>query len=326
MLRILLTGASGLLGQHVLQSLTNEGHQVVATYRNQLPKFFTSFREDLVQWVPCDICDITSLLPIMEHFDVVIHAAAMVSYDSRDEDALMLNNIEGTANVVNACLHAGISKLIFISSIASIGKAGSGHASDELTPYDEKEQSSNYGRSKFLAEMEVWRGQAEGLNVLILNPGIILGEGDEKRSSSNLFKIVAGGFPFYTQGSTAWVDVKDITRVIISFLNRAEGWNERYILISENRAFKDVFTQMATEMGVKPPHIFAGPWFTAIVWRLSYLKTLLFGGQATITKETAHSAQSNARFDNRKILRTLPGFEFNPISDTIRRVVQWRKQ
>lgn len=271
-----------------------------------------------VEWFQADVLDITAMEDAFEGVTHVYHCAAMVSYDPRYHDAMMAVNVEGTANVVNLSLDYNIRKLVFVSSIASLGKDDTQFIT-EKTEWKKEESLSKYSESKYLAEMEVWRGIAEGLEAVILNPGIILGEGDWNQSSTNLFKIVYDEFPFYTKGATAWVDVNDLVAVMIRVM-KENIINDKFIVSAGNYTYKEIFDTMATHMNKKKPHILARPWMISIVWRWQYLKALLFGTKATITRETAQSAQSISNFDNTKLLTALPDFQYVSMETSIKRI------
>lgn len=316
---ILVTGGSGLVGQHLLEALLKTGEKIRATYRNEIPSFFTNISTNSIDWFECDLLDIPSLEPAFENITHVYHCAAMVSYDPRKKDEMLLVNIEGTANIVNLCLDKNIEKLCHVSSISTLSDGANNELISEKNDWEDHPENSNYSISKQGAEMEVWRGIAEGLSAVIINPGIILGEGNILKSSSNLFKIVRDEFLYYTQGITAWVDVKDVVNVMILLMN-SQIQNERFIVSAGNYSYHDIFTLMAKALHKKPPHKLASPWMTELVWRISYLKSLITGTVATITKETARSSQKKRRFDQSKLLRALGDFQYTKIEETIERV------
>jgi nucleoside-diphosphate-sugar epimerase len=317
---ILVTGASGLLGLHLIKNLSLQQQSVRALYNSRIPQLLPDTRAEQIEWLQCDILDITQLESCFENITQVYHCAAMVSYDERLHDLMMEVNAEGTANVVNLCIGRQVQKLLFVSSIAAVGKEDSGTLIHEKTIWNTTEYSlSQYAVSKQKAEMEVWRGIAEGLNAVIVNPGVILGEGDDAKSSTNLFKIVYDEFPYYTAGATAWVDVQDVVTAMTLLMN-SDINSERFILSAGNFSFKEIFDRMAAAMRKKAPSRFAPLWLTGIVWRLSYLKSILTGHTATITKETARHAHEINRYDNTKFLKQFPAFQYHDISSTIRRV------
>ncbi len=317
---ILVTGASGLLGLHLIKKLSQQQLAVRAGYRNQQPQFISGTVATNIEWQYCDILDFESLEKCFEDVTHVYHCAATVSYDSRFFDSMMDVNIEGTANVVNFCLEKKIEKLIFVSSIAAIGKEDPPTLITEKTMWNSTDHTfTHYGLSKQKAEMEVWRGIAEGLNAAIINPSVILGEGDMGKSSTNLFKIVYDEFPFFTSGATGWVDVRDVVNAMV-MLMQSELTNERFIISAGNFSYKHIFEKMAKAMGKKPPSRYAPPWLTALVWRVSYLRALISGKQATITRETARSAHETNQYDNSKFCRFFPEFTYNELDETIDRV------
>lgn len=316
---ILVTGASGLVGQHLLESLTRSGKQVRAISRHKPTAYFTQIVPELLEWVSGDILDTPFLETAFRGITEVYHCAGMVTYDARYREAMMECNVTGTANIVNFCLDAGVRKLVHVSSIATLGDATPGGLIDENSDWEEGKLNSMYAVSKQAAEMEVYRGIAEGLQAVIVNPGIILGEGDANRSSSNLFRLVYDEFPYYTNGITAWVDVKDVIDAMVYLMDH-EVSNERYILSCGNFSYRDILTSIAIAMGKKAPTKAAGKGLTALVWRLAYLRSVLNGKVATLTRETARSAHAIRNFDNRKLLRAIPGFQYRDLTQSIARI------
>ena len=315
---ILVTGGTGLLGQHLLEKLSAK-QKIRAIFRTALPTFYASLNHGNIEWVEADITDIISLEKAFEGITQVYHCAAIVSYDPRMKERMMQTNIEGTANVVNLCLDHQLKKLCYVSSIATLGEGIIGELISEKNDWEEGHTNSNYAVSKQGAEMEVWRGVAEGLQAVIINPGIILGEGDDAKSSTHLFKIIRNEFPYYTQGGTCWVDVKDVVKAMIRLMESPIE-NERFIISQGNYSFRELFTMMAKAMNKKPPHRLASPFMTEIVWRLAYVKSMITGRVATISKETARSARQTRVFNGAKLLNALPDFTYTDMHETIQRI------
>ena len=313
---ILVTGASGFLGQHLLEALAQQPLPVRALYHTREPKASLPH----VTWVSCDLLDIFAVAAAMKDVTQVYHCAAIVSYDPAMRHKMIRENVDATANVVNAALEAGVAKLIHVSSIAALGLS-SGHEAQvsEDTHWEEGKESSAYAESKFLSEMEVWRAMAEGLNAAIVNPGIILGEGEWDRGSSKLMEIVYKEFPWYTEGATAWVDVKDVAEAMILLMN-SDISEERFILSGGNFAHRDVFTRMANALHRRPPFRQASPFMTEIVWRAELFKSRIAGKEATITRETARSAQRKVYYNNNKFREAFPRFHYHALDDTIYRM------
>jgi len=254
----------------------------------------------------------------MEGVEQVYHCAAIVSFAPGQAAAMLHANQEGTANVVNACLAKNIQKLVYVSSVAALGRIRENAPVDEAANWTPETSNSVYGKSKYLAEMEVWRGMGEGLNVAIVNPVIILGAGDWNKGSSEIFKSAYNAFPWYTEGVSGFVDVMDVVDTM-QLLMQSKITGERYIISAENIQYKNVFTQIATAFNKPAPHKKVTPFLAGIVWRLEALKGIFTGKNPLLTKETAATAQAVVHFDNTKFLNAFPEFKYRTIESTIKR-------
>lgn len=316
-MKTLVTGASGLLGTYLIRALVEKGEGVIALYRKSIPADFSGENaSDAIEWVQGDILDVSLLQEVMARCNKVYHCAGMVSFNPSHADALMKINVEGTANVVNVALDAGVEKLIHVSSVAAIGRKRDGQTVTEESKWEDNLNPSVYGLSKYKGELEVWRAIAEGLQAVIVNPVIILGKGNWDSGSSATFKNAYQGFPWYTEGVSGFVDAADTVKAMM-LLMESEINAERFILSAENRSYRSVFTEMANAFGSKPPRLKVTPLLASIVWRIERVKGWLLGKEPLLTKETAETAQQAVCFDNSKILAALPGFYFRPISETI---------
>jgi len=317
---VLVTGASGFVGTHLVRFLSQKGHTVRALYNSRPP---AADMQSLpgVTWQQCDLLDVFAVEEVMQGVGDVYHCAAIVSFRPADKERLLHFNVESTANVANAALDHNVRKLVYISSIASLGRKTNGREITEEEQWEESGNNSVYARSKYMAELEVWRAMGEGLDAVIVNPGIILGEGDWSDGSARLMKIAYNEFPFYTSGINGWVDVADVVRAMYELM-QSDVVDERFIITEGNHAYKDIFTMMANALGRKPPHIHANRWMTNLVWRWNMLKHRLTGGELTITKETANTSQNKNLYSNRKLLQFLPGFRYTPMQQTIQRMAQ----
>lgn len=272
-----------------------------------------------VEWQKADLLDVYDVERIMQDIRQVYHCAAVVSFDGRDKEQLLHTNIETTANVVNTALEAGVEKLAYVSSVASLGRSNVVKLISEESEWEESVVNSTYSKSKYFAEMEVWRAMAEGLNCVIINPGIILGEGDWEKGSARLIKTVDKEFPFYTGGVNGWVDVKDVVHVLVQLMNSTIS-EERFIVSAGNFSYLEIFTMMANALNKRPPHISAGSVLTGLVWRWNALKSSFTGERPTVTKETATTAQKKAYYNNEKLVKALPDFRYTPMEATIQRM------
>ncbi|WP_018616212.1 NAD-dependent epimerase/dehydratase family protein [Segetibacter koreensis] len=313
---VFVTGATGLVGSHLIDELTTKGKSVKALYRSQMPGIRN---KDTVEWIKGDILDIVFLEEALQNVHQVYHCAGIVSYDPRQKPQMFATNVEGTANVVNASIYAGVKKLCFVSSVAALGQKRKGEEIDETMGWSEETHNSNYGRSKYLAEMEVWRGIGEGLNAVIVNPAIILGAGDWNEGSTKIFKTAFEEFPWYSQGKTGFVDVNDVVRIMVQLMESNIG-AERFIISAENRKYRDIFTAIANAFGKAPPYKKVTPFIASLIWRLEVLKSMFTNEGSLLTKETAQSAQAVVSYNNNKLRNNLPFFEYTPLEETIKRV------
>ncbi len=313
---ILVTGATGLVGSHLIAQLVKEGKKVRALYRSTIPLIEET---DRIDWVKGDLLDVISLENAMIGIEQVYHCAAMVSFNPKNKKALHKTNIEGTENLVNACLDAGIQKLLFVSSVAALGRIREGTPIDESMNWTEESSNSEYGKSKFYSEMEVWRGIGEGLNAVIVNPAIILGAGDWNNGSSGIFKSAYNEFPWYTEGTSGFVDVMDVVKAMILIME-SNFSSERFILSGANLPYKEVFSQIARNFQKKPPHRKVTPFMAAMVWRLEAIKAFFTKKDPLLTKETAKTAAAKVMFDNNKIHRFFPNFSYLPINQSLERI------
>lgn len=313
---ILVTGGTGLVGAHLIDELIKQGKRVRALYRSDGPGIKN---KDKVEWVKGDILDMISLEEAMQHVEQVYHCAAIVSFDPARKHEMFATNIEGTANVVNASINAGVKKLCFVSSVAALAQRKEGVEIDETMTWNEDAANSNYGKSKYLAEMEVWRGIGEGIKAVIVNPVIILGAGDWNEGSAKIFKTAFEEFPWYTEGETGFVDIKDLVSIMTQLMESNIS-GDRFIVSGEQKKYRDVFTAIANAFGKKPPHRKVTPLIAAVVWRFYLLKSIFTKDRSLLTRETALAAQSIVRYNNNKVKTFFPSFTYTPIDATIKRV------
>ncbi len=315
--RVLVTGGTGFLGAYIIKELVEKGYAVRAIRRGGgLPAFIPPGVLQQVDWVTCNVLDTLGLEEALEDVDAVVHAAAKVSFQDRDRHELFATNVEGTANIVNMALTQNVKRFVHISSVASLGRTNQGETVTEKKSWEESKYNTSYAISKFRGEVEVWRGIGEGLPALIVNPSTILGYGDWNSSSCALFRNAFREFPWYTEGVNGFVDVTDAARAIVSLLE-SDTTGERYILNGDNWTFRRLFETMATGFGKKPPSRLATPVLAAAAWRMEKLKSLFSGQPSLLTRESARVAQSSTYFDNGKLLRQLPGFQFTPLEESI---------
>lgn len=313
MARVFVTGGSGLIGSYLIPALVAQGHQVRALYRGQVPGIASA---DKVEWVEGDILDIPLLRKALRGVAYVFHSAGLVSYAPQDAELLQQINVEGTANIVNACLEAEEPvKLCHVSSIAAIGRSKAADALNENSKWGAGEKQSAYAESKHFGELEVWRGVAEGLQAVIVNPSVVLGPADWNRSSTRLFKYVYQQRPFYTVGSANFVDVRDVVEAML-LLTFSDISGERFILNAGQLTYKEFFELAAKGFGKKAPGLKVSPALAEIVWRLEHARAWITGGRPLITKDTARVSAKTHLFDNQKVRKAV-GLTFRPLTDSI---------
>jgi nucleoside-diphosphate-sugar epimerase len=312
---ILVTGATGFLGSEVARQIAAAGNNLVCIKRNTsvIPEILKPYAQQ-IRWLEADMLDIFALDDAVQGITQVYHCAAWVSFNPKHSKGMIKTNVEGTANLVNLCIEHQ-ARLVHVSSIVAIGDAKPGSLITENNHLEETPHEDGYAISKYESEMEVWRGVAEGLNAVIVNPSLIIGANAGTAGTGAIFNKVRTGLKYYTDGALGFVDVEDVAKSMIALMN-SDIKAERYIVSAENWNYKDVFTEAANRFGVKPPDIEAKPWMLGLSWRASALMSLLAGKPKGIDKTSAQAASKATRFDNSKIKKAI-GIEFKPVKQSI---------
>ena len=323
---ILVTGGTGLVGSHLLYHLTQKNDVIRAIYRTEekrehVKKIFSYYTDDIqhffakIEWIKADITDVPSLEPVFKNITKVYHCAALVSFNPKDYRQMRQVNIEGTANMINLSIDAKVDKFCFVSSIAAVGNSINGKPIDEENEWSDEDNNSGYSITKYGAEMEVWRGSQEGLDIAIVNPGVILGSGFWNEGSGKLFTQINNGLKFYTEGITGFVSVQDVVRSMIILMN-SDIKNERFVLVSENKSFKDILFVIADGLDKKRPSVKVGKLITSFLWRIDLLVTFLTKKEPLLTKNSAKASHNKSYYSSEKIKREL-NFKFEAINKTI---------
>lgn len=327
---ILVTGGTGMVGAHVLLKLVEEGYKVRAIKRKssslqQVERIFSFYSNNpheqfgKIEWVDADLLDYSSLKKALNGISIVIHSAAIVSFHKEDKQQMMHNNIEGTANLVNASIELGIEKFCHVSSIAAVGRAEKGELTTEKHQWVPEGKHSNYSNSKFFSEMEVWRGIEEGLEAVVINPSVILGAGDWEHGSPQYFSMIDRGLKFYSKGGTGYVDVTDVVDVI-TLLIKDEHWKrvkgERFILNAENCYHRDVFNMIADNLDVARPKWHATPFMLDVGWRLLAFVAFITRQRARLTQEMVSGSHHFNKYSGTKITQFIP-FNYKSVKETI---------
>lgn len=309
-----VTGATGLVGSNLCRYLISQRQTVYALHRK-------SSRFDLlndiyaqINWIEGDLQDTSSLSDICLKSDFVYHVAAKVSYQNNEHNLMYACNVHGTQNVVNAALAGRVKKLLYVSSIAALGKKE--RTKKILDEQNEPESwNSKYGHSKYLGELEVWRGQAEGLSTVIINPSVIIGGGYWNENSGKLFTQIHKGFPYYSKGATGFVDVRDVVNIMYQLMHSSIE-EERFLVSAENQSYQNLFERMAQELNVKPPNKSPGKHLLKLVLFADWCRSKLTNQPRFLTRELIQIANATSKYDNKKLIGLL-NYRYIPFNQTI---------
>ena len=322
---ILVTGGTGLVGTHLLFHLLRKGLSVRAIYRadsrlDKVEQIFSFYSKkpneyfNKIDWVEADINDIPSLEAAFKGISKVYHCAAYISFDPADFNLLQKVNEEGTVNIVNLCIARKIEKLCYVSSIAAIGRSLEGAIATEDNEWNDGKVNV-YAITKHMAEMEVWRASQEGVPVVIVNPGVILGPGFWQKGSGSFFRIAAKGSRFYPPGGTGFVTVNDVVNIMVQLMD-SDISGQRFIVIDKNLKYKEVLSNIAREFGKPTPKIELKFWQLNLFWRLDWLRCKLTGKRRKLTRKNVYSLRHPENYSNKKVTETL-NFEFQLMAEAI---------
>ncbi|WP_088339715.1 NAD-dependent epimerase/dehydratase family protein [Robiginitalea sediminis] len=319
----LVTGATGLLGSHLTLELLRSGATVRAVYRHDGRREQTVQRWldanpanaallSRLEWVHGDILDLPFLETALTGIQTVFHCAALVSFDPSQEAALLKTNWEGTRNMVNTALYAKVEAFCHVSSIATVD--GTAEVLTESDTWDPA-RTNGYATSKYLGEMEVWRGSQEGLQTLIVNPGVIFGPGNWDEGSGRFFSRVAGGLRYYPPGGTGFIGLDDTVRCILALVQK-KMYRQRFLLVSENLSYRSVLVTIARNLGVRPPSRPLHRWHLELLWRLDWARHRLTGSPRQLSRGMARHMGGPGRYGNKKVREAL-GYSFQPMEEVI---------
>lgn len=311
---IAVTGANGLLGSYIVRLLHERKQPFIALKRKDSNTQHLNDLTDYIIWRDADITDEDSLQDALHDVTGIIHTAAFVSFNPRNAEKVFNVNVKGTKNIVNAALAGKIKRLLHVSSVAALGRQKDQQEVDETNKWIDSAINSNYAQSKYRAELEVYRGQEEGLSTVIINPTVILGYSNWDKSSSQLFKYAWQEKPFYMDGSFNYVDVRDVASVTLQLFDSSIE-NERFILNAGSIGFKHFFDALAANFDRKGPTIKVSKPFLKPLAALESLRTRLIKTEPIITRETARLAGTHFHYNAQKIQKTL-NFKFQSFDAT----------
>ncbi|NBU72490.1 MAG: SDR family NAD(P)-dependent oxidoreductase [Bacteroidetes bacterium] len=329
--RALVTGGTGFIGSHLVRRLLDAGYtvRVMARHpdRNNEHRQLSAQQIETVEWIGASLADHDQIAACLKDVDVVFHCAARISFHALDRETLYKTNVAGTARLVDACLEAGVKRLIHLSSVAALGRSSREDGMvDEFAEWDEKNSPTIYARSKFLAELEVWRGQEEGLEVAMAHPSIVIGPGKiDHRGSNRFYQMGRQGMPIYPTGSVGFVDVRDVAEVLYR-LDSDALMGQKFVLNSVNLSYRSFFQEMADRTGSRPPR-YPLPYLPAMVMAsaLEWLSRLLHK-RFPLTRETIRAACSHTQYDGRAVLKAIPDFQYRDFFDTLNDGLDFNKK
>ncbi len=325
---ILVTGGTGLVGSHLLLELVKSQEKVRAIYRSekslQAVKKVFAYRVpeeesirlfNSIQWMRADITDIPALSKAFKGVDYVYHCAAYISFDPSEDLKLRRINIEGTANVVNLCISTKVRKLCYVSSIATFSKKPGQAEITENSHWNKEKNHTMYAITKFGAEMEVWRASQEGVPVVIVNPGVIIGPGFWNSGSGLIFLKVDRGLKYHFPKITGFVGVQDVVFGMHQLMDSPiEG--EQFVLVAENRSFRSILEKVAESIDKPAPSKPLKPWMVTAGWLWENSLGRLSGKKRQLSRHSAKSLFEKTSYSSEKIIIRL-NFNFEDLNRVI---------
>lgn len=312
---ILVTGASGFLGTYLTRLLVEKGYRVRALRRENSDTRHLEVYSDKIEWFNTDLTDLRGLDKAFEGVNVVCHCAAIPSFHPKDYEKMYAANVSGTTNIVNMSLHHGVRKLIHVSSIAALGRTPGRLRLDESCEWVDGKDNHFYGQTKHQAEVEVWRGIAEGLNAVMILPSVIIGVKNWNEGIAAFWERVDRGLKFCPDGKSGFVDVRDVA-LFMERMIVMDVPGERFIVNADNMSHREFFTRVARSLNSRPPYIMVGKWLAELAWRVERVKELILGTSPLVTKASARAGTTHYEYDNARSL-SIDGFKYRTVDETI---------
>jgi len=313
---ILVTGGTGFLGGHVIDNLIDLGF----TNIHSISRALSVQPRKNINYHICDILDIPELEEYVDQADYIIHTAGIISYQKKDYQKMFDVNEKGTENLLNLSLLSHVKKFIHISSTAAFGNSGKQEIIDEAYIWNNKNHFTQYGLSKHMAEMQVWRAQAEGLSTIILSPSLMLGAGDWKRGTASIFNTIYRGLDYYPAGINGMVDVKDVAQLACDMIGNGKSSN-LYIINAENLSYQKLFEKIARAFNKNIPHKAITGWRKYLALIIDFWKSVSLNRERHLSLENLRNTELVKTYDNRKLLQDIH-YEYRSISETVDDVVQ----
>lgn len=312
---VAVTGANGLLGNFIAKKFIDENIPIFGVKRSASDITFVNEAVKNVEWRSADVNDSNSLMEAFKGAEVVIHAAAIVSFDPRAKKRIYKTNVDGTRNVVNACLTLGIHRLILVSSVAALGRKKGQTEINEENQWTDSDLNSDYAKSKYLSELEAYRGQEEGLNISIVNPSIILAPANPNKSSAQVFNYVQKERRFYTDGDINYVDARDVAELVFRvYVEKIDG--EKFIASAGQVALKELMDEIAKRLNKRPPSVKVSPRLVRFAAWLEEMRCRITGSEALISRQSVKMSKEKFHYQNQKSINRLK-MEYRPLAETL---------
>jgi len=312
---ILVTGTTGFLGSYVAKELIRKGESVRGVKRAGSRFDLLGDYAGKIEWVEADLLDVTTLEVALEGIEKIYHCAGVFSPAHSERETALLTHAEGTANLFNIALDKNVKKVLHVSSTIALGLPLNDATMDENYYSPADKLRFDYFKGKRYAELEAWRAQAEGLDVVIVNPGGLIGAGYWNHQPLNIFQLVHNGLKFYTEGSNGFLDVRDAATVMVQLME-GDTNGERYILISENISLQNLMNLIADALKVERPRYKVTKWMSALAWRYEYLRSLLMNSSPNFTGDDMRIARIAFAYSNAKVINTTQ-FKFRPLTQSV---------
>ena len=324
---ILITGGTGLLGAHLIKSLIDKNYQIRAIKRKDSDLFiiknvFSWYFNDpgiklnSIEWVDADLLDVCSVEEQIKDINTIYNCAGFISFNRQEKKQVFDVNVNGTRNLVDVALAGKVDKICHVSSIAALGRSENNELLTEDTAWKSSKNNSVYSQAKYEGELEIWRGMEEGLQTVIVCPSVIIGTGNLSKGSTRIIKTVKDGLKFYPDGINGFVDVRDVSEIMIRLVEQ-NIFGEKFIINSENLSYKELFYMIAEILQSTPPSRNAGRIMGELYRVYVGLKGLATGNKPLVTKETTRTAYTKSYYSNKKILDTFTDFHFIPVQESL---------
>jgi dihydroflavonol-4-reductase len=323
-MRALVTGATGFVGAAVARALLAQGWAVRALARKGSDR--RNLQRLAVEVVEGDLNDPGSLAPALQGCEALFHVAADYRLGAFDPRELYRTNVDGTRNILSAARAAGVRRVVYTSSVATIGIPKDGTPGSEDTPSTLSDMIGHYKRSKFLAEEAAREAVRAGSKVVIVNPSTPIGPGDVKPTPTGqlVFDAAAGRMPAYVDTGLNIVHVDDVAAGHLLAFHRGRP-GERYILGGQDMSLREILIDIAALVGRKPPVVRLP---SAVVMPIAYVAEAVArvtGRPTRVTVEGVRMARKHMFFTSAKAARDL-GYQWRPPKQAFADAIGWFRE